>query len=108
MQWLYRSWALPNAHFPLDGDPTTYVDQAESFAGMVLQLLEVRKMEPKIVLDPNTGSLIARNNDETALANWLMVANFTSDLTTHFGSGQFNPADSRSLDGTFSARVFRF
>jgi hypothetical protein len=107
MCWLYRSWALPNGGCPLDGDPTSYADKAETFAQTIQMLLNMRQLEPKIMVDPDTGILVARNREETVLAHWLAAAGFTSDLAAHFGPGHLDPNDSRSLDGIFSARLLQ-
>ena len=108
MYWLFRRWALPNAQFPLEGDPTTYADKAESFFQFIQMMFNMRRiLEPKVMEDPQTGLLIASNPEDTALTAWLTVVGFTTDLTAHFGPGQFNPDDSRSLDGVFSGRIIQ-
>ena len=107
MQWMYQRWALPDESCPL-GDPQAFVDEANASAQYMLQLLEIRKMEPHVTEDPETGSLVARKSEDTTLTKWLALAGFTSDFAAHFGPRQFNPADSRSLDGTFTSLTFNF
>ena len=103
MYWLYRRWTAPNSDYPLDGEATRYAKMAESFAQTIQMLLSIRQLEPKIMVDSTTGFIIARNKDDAALTEWLQAVGFTTDIAAHFGTGQFDPNDSRSLDGVFSA-----
>ena len=107
MCWLYKTWSLPTAVYPLEGDPSRYVEKAGLFAEMIQKLLRLRHSEPKITKNPQTGAWVASNPDDTALNNWLTAVGFTDNLPEHFGPGYFSPHDSRSLDGTFSARLFQ-
>jgi hypothetical protein len=107
MCWLYRCWALPGRVCPLAENPSCYAEKAESFAQLIQMLLIMRQLEPKIMEDPETGVLVARNREDKDLVNWLTVARFTSDLAAHFGPGDFNPDDSRSLDGTLTGRLLQ-
>ncbi|KAJ9607849.1 hypothetical protein H2200_007928 [Cladophialophora chaetospira] len=107
MCWLYQYWAIPGKECPLDTHPSRYAEKAESFADLIQMLLNLRHSEPKIIAVSRTGDLTARNQEDTALKNWLTAVGFTSNPTEHFGPGRFTPDNSRSLDGTFSGRLLQ-
>ncbi|KIW95366.1 uncharacterized protein Z519_03950 [Cladophialophora bantiana CBS 173.52] len=109
MCWLYRFWDFRSQEvkWPLDQKPAHYAEKGKTFAQMILMMINMRQMEPKIKVDPHSGSIATCISSDTALAEWLAATGFTRDLAAHFALGLFDADDSRSLDGVFSARLLQ-
>ncbi|KAH0844882.1 hypothetical protein FOPE_09326 [Fonsecaea pedrosoi] len=109
MCWLYRrwDWRSQEVHWPLDQKPAYYADKGETFAQTIQMLISIRQLEPKIMVDAHSDLIVACNSDDTALAEWLAAAGLTKDSAAQFGVAAFNPEDSRSIDGTLSARLLQ-
>lgn len=110
MSWLCRSWehgAQPAFPWPLDHKPNFYAEKAQNLAHTIQMLLNIRQLEPKTYVDPETEFIMARNGNDTALAQWLTSVGFTRELAVQFGPATFDPYNSRSLDGLWSARLLQ-
>ncbi|KIX95629.1 uncharacterized protein Z520_08749 [Fonsecaea multimorphosa CBS 102226] len=107
--WLFRRWdsRSQEVKWPLDQKPAYYAKMGEGFAQTIQMLLNMRQLEPKIMVDPHSDSIVACNTEDTALVEWISAVGFTADLAAHFGLAMFDPEDNRSMDGVLSARLLQ-
>lgn len=110
MCWLYQTWEVEEPKkpgWPLDLPARAYVEKGQHLANTVHMVLDLRQIEPKIAIDLQTGNVIRRDrdSDDAALAEWLSAVGLTKEILIHKENAQFDPHDSRSLDGSFSTRL---
>ncbi|KEF56180.1 uncharacterized protein A1O9_07761 [Exophiala aquamarina CBS 119918] len=108
MCWLFQTWEveLPDRPaWPFDLSARSYVEKGQHLANTIEMMLELRQLGPKVNIDLQSGNLIPRNKDDTTTIAWLAGAGLTKDILLKKESAQFDPSDSRSLDGTFWARL---
>jgi hypothetical protein len=115
MVWQYRRWMASGVACPLDTDPSSYVEKAETFAQMVEMLSGLRGTTPKLKAEPTSGKLTAVNTADSALVLWLDATGLTTaaspasttKFSASFGPMEFDPDNHKSLDGTFSSRLLQ-
>jgi hypothetical protein len=108
MSWLFRTWdnAQSAVRWPLDKSPDMYISQGDGFSDVLHMLLKVRTLIPRTISRPDNGTLhtFEKDKDETA-TKWFESIGITKKFLEQRLAGQFDPADSRSLDGKYFAKV---
>jgi hypothetical protein len=108
ISWLFQTWNNEQsaARWPLDKGPGTYTSQGDGFSDVLHMLLKVRTLIPRTTSRPDDGILCAmeKDSDETA-TKWFESVGITKHFLEQRLAAQFNPADSRSLDGKYFAKV---
>lgn len=108
MSWLFQSWnnAQSAARWPLERSPDTYATQGEGFSDILHMLLKVRTLIPRTTSGPDDGILrtFEKHKDETA-TKWFEAVGITKKFLEQRLAAQFDPADSRSLDGKYFGKV---
>ena len=108
MSWLFRTWDNEQslARWPLDRSPDSYTSQGDGFSDVLHMLLRVRTLIPRTIPRSDNGILRTseKDNDETA-TNWFESVGITKQFLEQRLAAQFDPTDSRSLDGKYFAKV---
>jgi hypothetical protein len=108
MSWLFRTWdnAQSAARWPLGKSPDTYIGQGDGFSDVLHMLLKVRTLIPRTISRPDNGILhtFEKDKDEAA-TKWFESIGITHKFAEQRLAAQFDPADSRSLDGKYLAKV---
>lgn len=108
MCWLFQTWEVDEPKkpsWPLDLAARVYVEKGQHLANTVHMMLDLRQLDPKIDIEPQSGNLIPRNNGDIALGEWLAHVGLTKEILVQKETAHFDPSDSRSLDGTLSTRL---
>lgn len=110
MCWLYQTWEVEEPKkpgWPLDLAARAYVEKGQHLANTVHMMLDLRQIEPKIAIEPQSGNIIRRDRDseDGALAEWLSAVGLTKDILVQREAVHFDPHDSRSLDGSLTTRL---
>jgi hypothetical protein len=106
--WLFQTWDNDQsvARWPLEKSPDTYTNQGDGFSDILHMLLRVRTLIPRTSYRPDDGILrtIETDSDETA-TKWFESVGITKLFLEQRLAAEFDPADSRSLDGKYFAKV---
>lgn len=108
MCWLFQTWEIEDPNrptWPFDLAAHSYVEKGQHLANTIEMMLDLRQLGPKVNIEPQSGNLIPRSKDDTTTIEWLAGVGLTKDILLKKESAQFDPSDSRSLDGTFWARL---
>ncbi|RAL11446.1 uncharacterized protein BO97DRAFT_470928 [Aspergillus homomorphus CBS 101889] len=105
--WLFRSWDDDNfaQRWPLDKRPTYYASQGDRFSDILHMLLKMRSLPPKATPRPDTGILKAVDGSDENAARWFDMIKITSLFLEQRQTTVFDPADSRSLDLRYGAKL---
>ena len=108
ISWLFCTWDNEQSatRWPLENMPEIYTSQGDSFSDVLHMLLRVRTLIPRTTLRPDDGILrtFDKSNDEAA-TKWFESISITKQFLQQSLATQFNPVDSRSLDGRYFAKV---
>ena len=108
ISWLFCTWDNEQsaARWPLERTPDTYTSQGDGFSDVLHMLLQVRTLIPRTTFRPDDGVLrtIEKDGDET-VTKWFESLGVTKTFLLQRLTAKFDPADSRSLDGKYFAKV---
>jgi hypothetical protein len=108
--WLILTWHVDESRYsrwPLDKRPRPYADQGERFADILDMLLKMRSLAPKSSPQLDSGILMPVDDDDGLATQWFTKANISQSFLDQSGAAQFDPNNSRSLDGKYFARVLQ-
>ena len=108
VSWLFCTWQneLSARRWPLEKTPETYTSQGDGFSDVLHMLLRVRTLIPRATSQADDGILrtFDTDSDETA-TKWFESVGITKQFLLQRLTAQFDPTNSRSLDGKYFAKV---
>ncbi|KAH7136447.1 hypothetical protein EDB81DRAFT_79625 [Dactylonectria macrodidyma] len=104
--WAFKAWEQDHLRpgWPLERDPSVFIQQGGNLAGLMKMLLAIRKALPQTMRD-EAGKLVTSEQDPVVVNYFQSLDLDYNTIQARQEGSQFSPADSRSLELTFCSHL---